>query len=376
MNWISLNGMKSSNIAGLVVKKLPPISVSGYRWETTEIDGRNDRVLYPLGEKGTVREVTIAIYDPYGYDAAGYETPRGEWRTGVIQNVISWLESNRQGWVCFSSEPNYWYEYIIADQIDFEKFARFRQATIRFDCQAGRGALMKGADLVVDGTTIPFPISIYHSSDDMSTMIHIYNRRFDELRGQRFSFRFSKSTTGTNYVRIAKFEGDMPSGASIPSSWVVTLTGVKAGVEYVFHPTDSGARLADFVGTDAEFEDGKGDVDFDETITAADASLALRASAGMERLSPDQIKRADMDNDGFVTAKDARGILNLSVQITNGSYHTVVNGHTGSLFLNAGTKNTLLAHSNEADMAIAAFSYSYMGVSYADPTQGMDGFFD
>jgi uncharacterized protein YcbK (DUF882 family) len=55
--------------------------------------------------------------------------------------------------------------------------------------------------------------------------------------------------------------------------------------------------------------DIKGDVDGNGKITAADARLALRASAKLENLTDKQKKSADIDGDGKVTAKDAREIL-------------------------------------------------------------------
>ncbi len=56
-----------------------------------------------------------------------------------------------------------------------------------------------------------------------------------------------------------------------------------------------------------------GDVDNDGEVTASDARLALRAAVGLENFTADQTKRADMDKDGDVTAQDARLILRTAV---------------------------------------------------------------
>lgn len=56
-----------------------------------------------------------------------------------------------------------------------------------------------------------------------------------------------------------------------------------------------------------------GDIDNDGKISAADARLALRASVGLEKLTDTQSKSADVNNDGKVTAADARTILRVSV---------------------------------------------------------------
>lgn len=59
-----------------------------------------------------------------------------------------------------------------------------------------------------------------------------------------------------------------------------------------------------------------GDVNEDGSIKAADARLALRYSAKLEKFSDEQIKAADVDNSGKVTASDARKILRESAKLT------------------------------------------------------------
>ena len=56
-----------------------------------------------------------------------------------------------------------------------------------------------------------------------------------------------------------------------------------------------------------------GDVDDDGEVTAADARLALRAAIGLTKLTGPQALAADMDGDGKVTTKDARAILKASI---------------------------------------------------------------
>ena len=60
-----------------------------------------------------------------------------------------------------------------------------------------------------------------------------------------------------------------------------------------------------------------GDVDDDGEVTAADARLALRACVGLENYAPDSLPfaRADYDTDGESTASDARMILRTAVAL-------------------------------------------------------------
>ncbi|MBQ8209910.1 MAG: hypothetical protein IJZ35_04950 [Clostridia bacterium] len=59
----------------------------------------------------------------------------------------------------------------------------------------------------------------------------------------------------------------------------------------------------------------EGDADGDGKVTAADARKVLRASAGTEKLTNDEIILADVDGDGNITAADARHILRDSAGI-------------------------------------------------------------
>ncbi len=66
-----------------------------------------------------------------------------------------------------------------------------------------------------------------------------------------------------------------------------------------------------------------GDVDNDGTITASDARLALRASVKLETLTAEEEKAADVDGQPGVTASDARLILRASVKL-----ETLIDSHT------------------------------------------------
>ena len=61
-----------------------------------------------------------------------------------------------------------------------------------------------------------------------------------------------------------------------------------------------------------------GDVDLNGKITAADARLALRYSAKLEKLTQEQLKNADVNKDAKVTSADARMILRFSAGLEKG----------------------------------------------------------
>ncbi len=70
-------------------------------------------------------------------------------------------------------------------------------------------------------------------------------------------------------------------------------------------------------GSAAEGDIVYGDVDGKGGITAGDARLTLRASAGLDTLDEDQTIAADVNGDGVVSAGDARLILRASAGLEN-----------------------------------------------------------
>ena len=116
MNTITLNGVSSSTIQGLLIQELPPISKPKIRTQTEDIDGRDGDIVTRLGYSAYDKEIKIGL--TYGYD---------------VDDVIAYFDS--QGIVIFSNEPDKYYNYQINDQIDFERLIRFKQAKVKFHVQ-------------------------------------------------------------------------------------------------------------------------------------------------------------------------------------------------------------------------------------------------
>ena len=116
MNYCILNGIKSTNIKGLIIQSLPPISKPLMRTSTEEIDGRDGDVVTKLGFSAYDRVMTIGLFGDYDID-----------------EVITYF--NSEGTVIFSNEPDKFYYYQILQQINFERLARFKTATVTFHVQ-------------------------------------------------------------------------------------------------------------------------------------------------------------------------------------------------------------------------------------------------
>lgn len=116
MNYIILNGKKSTMVKGLMIQSLPPISKPLMRTRIDEIDGRDGDIISKLGFSAYDKIMSIGLFGDFDID-----------------EVIDYF--NSEGEVIFSNEIDKKYMYQIIDQINFERLARFRQAEVAFHVQ-------------------------------------------------------------------------------------------------------------------------------------------------------------------------------------------------------------------------------------------------
>lgn len=116
INYIELNGEKSTNVKGLIIQSLPPITKPKMRTSKDEIDGRDGDIITKLGYAAYDKEVGIGLHGDFDIDDA-----------------IAFFDSD--GEVVFGNEPDKYYRYQILDQIDFERLVRFRTAKVKFHVQ-------------------------------------------------------------------------------------------------------------------------------------------------------------------------------------------------------------------------------------------------
>lgn len=116
MNRITLNGMDSTLIKGLLISSLPPITKPAQRTNIEEIDGRDGDIVTKLGYSAYDKKMTIGLFGDFNID-----------------DIIQYFDS--EGTVIFSNEPDKLYRYQILNQIDFDRLLRFRTATVTFHVQ-------------------------------------------------------------------------------------------------------------------------------------------------------------------------------------------------------------------------------------------------
>lgn len=116
INYIELNGEKSTNVKGLIIQSLPPISKPKMRTSVETIDGRDGDVVTKLGYSAYDKQLSIGLHGDFDIDDA-----------------IAFFDS--EGEVVFGNEPDKYYRYQILDEINFERLVRFRTAKVKMHVQ-------------------------------------------------------------------------------------------------------------------------------------------------------------------------------------------------------------------------------------------------
>lgn len=116
INYIELNGEKSTNVKGLIIQSLPPITKPKMRTSNATIDGRDGDIVTKLGYAAYDKQLSIGLHGDFDIDDA-----------------IAFFDS--EGEVVFGNEPDKYYRYQILEQIDFERLVRFRTAKVKMHVQ-------------------------------------------------------------------------------------------------------------------------------------------------------------------------------------------------------------------------------------------------
>lgn len=124
MNIITINGVDSSEIQGLLIQNLPPITKPKMRTRIEEIDGKNGDLITNLGFSAYDKEFDIGLYNNYDLDA-----------------IISFFNSS--GTITFSNESDKYYYFDLFEQIDFEKLIRFKIAKVKMHVQPFKYSLLE-----------------------------------------------------------------------------------------------------------------------------------------------------------------------------------------------------------------------------------------
>lgn len=124
MNIITINGVDSTEIKGLLISSLPPITKPKMRTRIEEIDGRAGDIITNLGYSAYDKEFDIGLYGSFDLD-----------------QVMSFFNSS--GTVTFSNEEDKYYYFDIFEQIDYESLIRFKTAKVKMHIQPFKYSLLE-----------------------------------------------------------------------------------------------------------------------------------------------------------------------------------------------------------------------------------------
>lgn len=116
MNSIIWKNKSSSEIPGLLICELPPISVPKIRRSIIEIEGRDGDIVENLGYESYTKNLSVALTKNYD-----------------VNEVINFFTG--EGKLILSNEPDKYYNAQIIDSIDFNRLINFKTAKVKFYVQ-------------------------------------------------------------------------------------------------------------------------------------------------------------------------------------------------------------------------------------------------
>ena len=116
MDYIIINGKKSTTLNGLIITSLPPITKPRIRANLEEIAGVDGDTVNKLGYSAYDKQIGIGLSYDYNVD-----------------DIIEYF--NTSGKITFSNEPDKYYNFVTLNQIDFEKLIRFKTAKVTIHVQ-------------------------------------------------------------------------------------------------------------------------------------------------------------------------------------------------------------------------------------------------
>lgn len=151
MNWITLNGVKSTDVKGLLIQSLPSVVKPKKRTSIETIDGRDGDIVTVLGYEAYDKDLKIGLFGDFDID-----------------QVIAYFDSS--GEVVFSNEKGKFYRYQILNEIEFDRLIRFREATVKLhvqpfkysDVDRAKTFVPSGHSLTITNRGNTFSKPVYH----------------------------------------------------------------------------------------------------------------------------------------------------------------------------------------------------------------------
>lgn len=162
---ITINGVNSLDIQGLMITELPPITKAPKRVLIEAIDGKDGDEITDLGYDAYDKPLKFALYGSFDVD-----------------KIIEYFDS--KGVITFSNEPDKYYLFTIYEQIDLNRLLRYRTGEVAIHVQPFKfstqeeaiefdvGASPNEVDVFNAGNIIARPIITITGSGDIVLYIN------------------------------------------------------------------------------------------------------------------------------------------------------------------------------------------------------------
>jgi len=225
MDYVILNGVKSTTIKGLLIESLPPISKPLMRTSVEEIDGRDGDIVTKLGYSAYDKPMSIGLFGDYNVD-----------------EVIQFFDS--EGTVIFSNEPDKFYNYEIIGQIDFEKLIRFKTATVTFHVQPFKYSAVDDVFTFTNNKLTVKPYSATKNGVTCTAQNGIISIQGTATSATEFYVPINAMTLGAgNYTLQATTDGTGESACSIRVIGEVPSNADSFGGNYLALQNDGSASM-------------------------------------------------------------------------------------------------------------------------------------
>ena len=179
MDYIIINGKKSTTLNGLIITSLPPITKPKIRASFEEIDGVDGDIINKLGYGAYDKTFEIGLSYDYNVD-----------------DIIEYFDS--QGTIIFSNEPDKYYNFTTLNQIDFEKLLRFKKAKITIHVQPFKYSNVE--------STKTFNFTSFNQSLNVRNNGNIYSKPIITISG---SGTIYLSLNNTDVITILDLDGSI-----------------------------------------------------------------------------------------------------------------------------------------------------------------------
>lgn len=221
MNYVIWKNKDSTDIVGLKILDLPPITKPKMRVIETEIDGVDGSIIEDLGYESYDKSINIGLVGNYDVD-----------------EILDYFDG--EGQIIFSNESDKYYNAKIINRIDYERLIRFRTATVKFRVQPYKYKVNENTYTLTDtehrvinlGLTKSKPLLIINGNGDIEVSLNsepLFTYTFHENETEVYIDSEKQDAYLGNTLKNRQMNGEFPMlnvGVN-EITWTGNVTSIK-----------------------------------------------------------------------------------------------------------------------------------------------------